>query len=374
MLNGSSEHQDKTTNVQSQVVIIGDKSSGKTRALEAITKLSIPHGNGTRTCYAILVNLKHNATLPSDILSAKIDGEEAFNKRFAIVESSMSISSITQEAVTLLCKGNGISEKVLELSISGPTQSPMTIMDLPGFAYTTDNNIDRAVPEAILSINRRFIKDKRTIILAIVPANSNLFTSTSLSVAREFDPEGERTIPVITKPDRIEDGLLQDWIDVICNRRKVMKLGYLVMRNSGHSLIESSWEESRRVEENFFNSDVWNEVQSHRKGRVAIRQFLDRVLHDHISRELSVLKREIDPVISTLRRETDPVIDTLKREIDPNIDTLKQEIDPVIDKFNLDLYGMRTPIEQPRSLSSLDGSGVIQRYRQPIIPTVHHLR
>ncbi|KAF9110958.1 hypothetical protein BGW39_004508, partial [Mortierella sp. 14UC] len=255
------------------------------------------------TRFATLVNLQRNATLPRDMLSAKIEGEEAFNKRFAVVEPGVSFDAVILEAVALLCKDIGISDKVLELTLSGPTQSPLTIIDLPGFIRKVENGMDKTLPESIRSINRRFIQDSRTIILAVVPANNDLITSTSLSEAGAVDPAGERTIPIVTKPDRIEDGLLADWIELILNRRKTMKLGYVVMRNSAHTQKESTWESSCQEEEKFFESDIWNAISPERKGRVAIRQFLGRVLHEHISRELPAFKREIDVALDSFKRD-----------------------------------------------------------------------
>ncbi|KAF9911594.1 hypothetical protein EC991_003058 [Linnemannia zychae] len=284
-----------------RMAIIGDQSSGKSSVLEAITKLSFPRDKGMCTRFATLVNLQRNSTLPKDMLSAKIEGEDAFNKRFAVVEPGISFDGVIQEAVAILCKEVGISDKVLELTLSGPTQSPLTIVDLPAFIRTMDDNINNALPEAIRSINRRFIKDSRTIILAVVPANNDLISSTSLSEAGLVDPAGERTIPIVTKPDRIEDVLLADWIEVILNHHKTMKLGYLVMRNSAHKDKGSSWEESYEAEEKFFESDVWNAVPAERKGRVAIRQYLKRMLHEHISRELPILKKEIYAAIETFK-------------------------------------------------------------------------
>ncbi|KAG0367509.1 hypothetical protein BGX24_003198, partial [Mortierella sp. AD032] len=192
--------------------------------------------------------------------------------------------------------------------------SPLTIIDLPGFIRTTEDAQDKTLPEAIRSINRRFIQDPRTIILAVVPANADLITSTSLSEASAYDPEGERTIPIVTKPDRIEGGLLPDWIEVVLNRRKTMKMGYLVMRNAGFEQKVQTWDDSCLEEEKFFESDLWSSIPAERKGRVAIREFLSKVLHEHISRELPALKREVDAALDTFKRDLDamgtPIADT----------------------------------------------------------------
>jgi replication fork clamp-binding protein CrfC len=51
-------------------------------------------------------------------------------------------------------------------------------------------------------------KRPSTIILAVTPANTDLANSDALQVAREVDPEGIRTIGVITKIDLMDKGYL----------------------------------------------------------------------------------------------------------------------------------------------------------------------
>lgn len=46
---------------------------------------------------------------------------------------------------------------------------------------------------------KRYAKDERTIMLCVAPANADITTSDGLQLARKIDPEGKRTIGVITK-------------------------------------------------------------------------------------------------------------------------------------------------------------------------------
>ena len=50
------------------------------------------------------------------------------------------------------------------------------------------------------------MKDERTIILCVIPANADISTSDGLQMARQLDPEGKRTIGVITKIDIMDRG------------------------------------------------------------------------------------------------------------------------------------------------------------------------
>lgn len=134
-------------------------------------------------------------------------------------------------------------------------------------------------------------------------ANADLNTSRALSEAAEHDSEGERTVTIMTKPDRIENGLLPDWIEVILNRRKTMTLGYLVMRNASYEQKEQSWDQARLEEDKYFESDLWNAVPVDRKGRVVVKKLLGNMLYEHVSRELPALKREIDAALDSFKRD-----------------------------------------------------------------------
>ncbi|KAF9335839.1 hypothetical protein BGZ91_010307 [Linnemannia elongata] len=290
-----------------KMVIIGDQSSGKSSVLEALTKLSFPRDKDMCTRFATQVNLRRNPALDKDILSARIESEDDFNNLFSTIQSPMTFDGVIEQAVVVLCKrkNTDISDKVLEITLSGPTQTPLTIVDLPGFINTTSDGQDKSLPNTISGINKRYIQDHRTIILAVVQANVDLNTTRALSEAAEYDPEGGRTIPIVTKPDCIQNGLHPDWIEVILNRKKTMRHGYLVMRNTGYDQKNLTWEAARQEEQRFFESHIWNAVPTDRKGRDAVKKFLSNVLFEHISRELPIVKREVDAAIDMFRRELD---------------------------------------------------------------------
>ncbi|KAF9273784.1 hypothetical protein BGZ68_001211 [Mortierella alpina] len=288
-----------------QIAIVGDQSSGKSSVLEAFTKLSFPRDKGMCTRFATQVNLCRDLTLVEDTLSARIDGEEIFNEQWKVIQADQ-FNAVIKEAVSLLCNTSDISDKVLELTLSGPHQSPLTVVDLPGFINTTLDGQDKNIPRTIRAINERYMKDPRTIILAVIPANVDLNNSYVLARAEEHDPKNERTVPIVTKPDMLDKGTLSELIDMVLNNRKKMPLGYLVMRNTGYIDMSLSWEEAREAEDDFFAQDkAWELVPSSNKGRVMVKKFLGDLLFAHIKKELPLLKREIVDKIDELRQQLD---------------------------------------------------------------------
>ena len=61
-------------------------------------------------------------------------------------------------------------------------------------------------------------------ILALSPANTDLANSDSLKLAREVDPQGERTIGVLTKIDLMDEGT--NAIELLNGNIYPLKLGY----------------------------------------------------------------------------------------------------------------------------------------------------
>ncbi|KAI8906546.1 P-loop containing nucleoside triphosphate hydrolase protein [Powellomyces hirtus] len=284
-----------------QIAILGDQSSGKSSVLEAITQLSFPRNMETCTRFATQVSLRQSERVE---MAARIDDEPEFNARYQAQDTAWDLHTIISEANTRLCSNVEISEKVLEITISGPTLAPLTIIDLPGYINTTVDGQDKSIVQTIRDINTRYIKDSRTIILAVVPASIDLNNIFVLGEAERYDPTNERTVPIVTKPDTVEPELLRNLVQTLLNKRKHMKLGYLVMRNSSFSDIGTPWEEAKKSEDDFFTSSpLWKQIQDTRKGRIGVKRFLGDLLYAHIKKELPLLKKDILNLIGEVERE-----------------------------------------------------------------------
>lgn len=75
----------------------------------------------------------------------------------------------------------------------------------------------------------KYIANPNSIILSVTAANTDFATSESLKLAREVDPDGRRTLAVITKLDLMDAGT--DAMDVLCGRVIPVKLGIIGVVN-----------------------------------------------------------------------------------------------------------------------------------------------
>ena len=70
-----------------------------------------------------------------------------------------------------------------------------------------------------------YIQRPNTLILAVTPANTDFATSESIKLAKMVDPDGLRTLGVITKLDLMDQGT--DAMDVLCGRVYNVHLGII---------------------------------------------------------------------------------------------------------------------------------------------------
>ncbi|PVD21943.1 hypothetical protein C0Q70_17746 [Pomacea canaliculata] len=82
----------------------------------------------------------------------------------------------------------------------------LTLIDLPGMTKVPVGDQPQDIELQIRSMLLEFISKENCLILAVTPANTDLANSDALKIAKEVDPQGVRTIGVITKLDLMDEG------------------------------------------------------------------------------------------------------------------------------------------------------------------------
>jgi interferon-induced GTP-binding protein Mx1 len=123
------------------------------------------------------------------------------------------------------------------------------------------------------------------------------FTTLILQNAQVVDPEGLRTIAVITKPDLIDEGSEQGVIDLLLNRRRSLHWGYHVVKLRGQQDLNKkvTLPEALQKEAKFFNSKpIWREVPKNLVGVANLKVKLVELLQDIVIKSLPAIIQEID--------------------------------------------------------------------------------
>ena len=140
----------------------------------------------------------------------------------------------------------------------------LTIIDLPGIVRTEVDGQEKGVVARVKSMLMHYLEQKRTIILAVVPSNADIATSEILQMAQEVDPDGERTVGVLTKPDLVDKGAEDEVMEVLMNQRKEPKHGYYMLKNRSQEALKGnmSLEEVHKEEMLYFQTSRYAGAQS----------------------------------------------------------------------------------------------------------------
>ncbi len=115
-------------------------------------------------------------------------------------------NEIIKETDRVAGRGKSISNNAIRLSIFSPLVLNLTLVDLPGITKVPVGDQPADIETQIRDMCVEFIKNPNSIVLAVSPANSDLANSESIKMARIVDPDGSRTVGVISKIDLMDAG------------------------------------------------------------------------------------------------------------------------------------------------------------------------
>ena len=179
------------------------------------------------------------------------------------------------------------SEDVLRLEVVGPDQEHFSVVDVPGiFRKTTEGVTTTADRDLVKSIVCEYMQNPRSVMLAVVPANVDIATQEILTLAEEYDPGGNRTLGVLTKPDLVDIGAEMPIMGLVEGKRHKLSLGWFMVRNPGQKQLDDPTYDRNAAEKDFFrNRAPWNSLDKDKVGVEALRLRLQEVLAAHIRKE-----------------------------------------------------------------------------------------
>ncbi|KAG0146883.1 hypothetical protein CROQUDRAFT_656895 [Cronartium quercuum f. sp. fusiforme G11] len=319
-----------------KIVAIGNQSSGKSSLVEAISGIKVPRESGTCTRCPFEVRLHHQELGPwSCQVKLRFDnylssGEAVCEETFgSIIFNPIEVEERLRKAQKAILSPEYPSQHFLDTSdededqfetlkfsrnavsveIWGPEVVDLTFVDLPGII---SNGADKEI-----SLVRSLVLEQistKCIILLTLTMRDDLENQSAAALARQVDVSGTRTIGVLTKPDTLQAGEEEIWLQIIKGEKLQHRLlnGYYVTRLPGPVESESSLtaQETRKLEENFFCQDPWNNLPSEIRGRLGVpnliqtlsNRLLELILESfpYIKSKISELYRCTEEEISNL--------------------------------------------------------------------------
>ena len=218
-----------------QLVVVGSQSSGKSSILNSILGMDI-----LPTCS----NMVTRGPLQLELIQTKKDikacfGEYVDSTWMNLNEINIDFPNPTDEQkseirgmikqLTNQYAGTGmnITDNPIYLRIYSPNIPNLSLVDLPGLTMVacTDKGQPKDIKDRIRNLVGGYIKNKSSIIMAVMPARTDIEADIALDLIKEHDPRCERTVGILTKIDLMNEGT--DITHLLENKvSKDLQLGY----------------------------------------------------------------------------------------------------------------------------------------------------
>ncbi|KAE9008658.1 hypothetical protein PR003_g17056 [Phytophthora rubi] len=298
-----------------QIAVMGDTSSGKSSLLSALSGVSFPSSDQLTTrCPTQLVLTRADkfrgtvrlVRFQSGSSDASDEGEEKQDLH-QLEDVPDAITKLTQK---LIDEGQYISDDQIVIEMCGPDLPNLTLTDLPGLVRTVGDHEDQSIIPRVRQMVDRYMQQERTVIIAVVPANVDMHNTEILQAAQEADPNGTRTIAVVTKVDLVDAGAELAVHELLLNKKKRMHLGYHAVKCRSQRELNkhTSIEKGVANELAFFGQhEYWRKLSPHLWGVPRLSERLVAILQDNIRRSLPKVITEI----SALMAETQKTLSSL---------------------------------------------------------------
>ncbi|XDV25692.1 hypothetical protein PO909_029566, partial [Leuciscus waleckii] len=220
----------------------------------------------------------------------------------------LQVDKLVREAQNKLA-GNTVEicDELITLEISSPDVCDLTLIDLPGITRVPVSGQPEDIGDQIKNLILKYIAKSETIILVVVPCNVDIATTEALRMAQNADPEGLRTLAILTKPDLIDRGAEIDVLNIVQGKVIPLSKGYIIVRCRGQSDINNRipFDKALEAELNFFRNHQYfsSLLNDGNASTQCLADKLTRELGDHIKKSLPTLTVQIQNKLLDVQRD-----------------------------------------------------------------------
>lgn len=324
------------------IVVIGSQSSGKSSVLERIVgREFLPKGKFMVTRRPLELTLVNCPSAKNDYA---IIGEnsEPIHDFYRLQDTLTKLNlSVPEEQC--------VSDEPIEVRIYSRNVPDLTLIDLPGYVQLSNRKQPPLLRQKIVDLCLKYIREDN-IILAVCPADVDLANAEALRASRLVDPEGSRTIGVITKLDLVDSSL---GAHLLCNGEYPLGLGYVGVVCSSEttlpskvygslleSVIDKNGGQNAKDQKNSFGIDKMEKIKND-FGFGSLKNRMVSALEDRmsfaLSRVLNRVNEELLEVKYALKSEFNDRIITPEGYASSVITSVRDAIGDVLQKYTRNL-------------------------------------
>ncbi|THU90221.1 hypothetical protein K435DRAFT_760491 [Dendrothele bispora CBS 962.96] len=328
------------------VTVIGGQSAGKSSLVEAVSGINVPRDSGTCTRCPMECEMSSSGTSWSCTVSLRIK----YDENGAPIESKKHIFSplitnpsevelwirraqaailyhphrpadefktkgedelremVRQDAKRPQSKMLKFSKNMVVVELQDPELTDLFFYDLPGLIQNEEEDIINLVRNLVVD-HIGGDQSENNIILITIPMSDDIENQQAVKLARECDPEGARTIGVLTKPDSLGEGAIgqrKKWKDVLEDREHKLLHGYYCVRLPDDAQrAQLSRTDFQQIAQEYFDTRTpWSQMSvRNRFGVPNLVSDVSKLLVELIETNLPRLKAEVDRLLTQNQEE-----------------------------------------------------------------------
>ncbi|KZV86172.1 hypothetical protein EXIGLDRAFT_774884 [Exidia glandulosa HHB12029] len=300
-----------------QIAVVGSQSVGKSSLIESISGIKLPRDSGTCTRCPMECRLEYTTS-------------EAWTCRVSLRIASSSEAAQEVQFGEILTSPDGVERRIRQaqrallnpgidpqtflggadpnpsgagalsftdncvcIHIRGPDVTDLHFYDLPGIIVNVAEGQDPADIELVRSMVGRYISRPGCIILLVVSCETDFENQVAGRLVRDVDPTGQRTVGVLTKPDKTDADSAPKWQRI--NDVYHLETGWFVLKLPNSSELRENISPAvarERANAFFQSSELWHDYAQQNAARVGTTN-----LTEYLAQRLSEQLRESLPRI-----------------------------------------------------------------------------
>lgn len=300
-----------------QITVIGDQSSGKSSLLTELTGIPFPTNSGITTKCPIVVSTIHNPIIKEPIFKILYKGEELTIEKHKLAAKIIELQSANLENNETNETNEMVINTPISISTEGKDFNDLVLIDLPGIIHST-----QASKEKVIDMIKTYIKPEETLILTITEAKQDDETAEALELAKQFDPDEERTIRILTKYDIFDSEESKERAHSITRKVSDLSPHAIICRPNGKNY--SSQNETKQLSQ--------YKLPEERSGINSLKKRLPKLLCNLINTNMPNLKEQIKTILQDNKQKLSNIGETA-----PDTTTLLLQIQKQLQKNNKNL-------------------------------------